>query len=60
MTTVQKGFIYLCLLSTLISEMLLSPFFPQLFSTYFQVEGVQATSLYISVCRIVVIVMTPI
>jgi predicted MFS family arabinose efflux permease len=56
----QKGFIYVCLLSTLISEMLLSPFYPQLFSTYFHVEGVQATSLFICCCRIVVIVMTPI
>lgn len=60
MSKSQKGFIYICLLSTLVSEMLLSPFYPQLFSEYFQVEGVQATSLFISCCRIVVIVMTPI
>lgn len=40
--------------------MLLSPFYPQLFSDYFQVDGVQATSLFIICCRLVVIVMTPI
>lgn len=60
MTKGEKGFIYSCLLFTLISEMLLSPFYPQLFSDYFQVDGVQATSLFIICCRLVVIVMTPI
>jgi hypothetical protein len=59
MTKGEKGFIYSCLLFTLISEMLLSPFYPQLFSDYFQVDGVQATSLFIICCRLVVIVMTP-
>ncbi len=60
MTKVEKGFIYSCLLFTFISEMLLSPFYPQLFSDYFQVNGVQATSLFIICCRLIVIVMTPI
>lgn len=60
MSNSQKTFLYVCLLSTLISEMLLSPFYPQLFSTFFRVEGVQATSLFICCCRIVVIVLTPI
>ncbi|MEK4221172.1 MFS transporter [Bacillus sp. FSL W8-0116] len=59
MTNREKGFIYSCLLFTLISEMLLSPFYPQLFSDYFQVDGVQATSFFIICCRLVVIVMTP-
>ncbi|OMP68752.1 MFS transporter [Domibacillus epiphyticus] len=60
MTKGEKGFIYSCLLVTLISEMLLSPFYPQLFSGYFQVDGVQAASLFIICCRLVVMIMTPI
>ncbi|HZG70663.1 MAG TPA: MFS transporter [Chondromyces sp.] len=56
----EKGFIYTCLLFTLISEMLLSPFYPQLFSGYFRMDGVQATSLFIVCCRLVVIVLTPV
>ncbi|WP_078412068.1 MFS transporter [Priestia abyssalis] len=60
MTKGEKGFIYSCLLVTLISEMLLSPFYPQLFSDYFQMDGVQATSLFIVCCRLVVIVLTPV
>ncbi|HWO97833.1 MAG TPA: MFS transporter [Bacillus sp. (in: firmicutes)] len=59
MTKGEKGFIYSCLLVTLISEMLLSPFYPQLFSEYFRMDGVQATSLFIVCCRLVVIVLTP-
>ncbi|MDY7223153.1 MFS transporter [Halalkalibacterium halodurans] len=59
MTKQEKGFIYSCLLLTFISEMLLSPFYPQLFSRFFQVDGVQATSLFISCCRLVVILLTP-
>lgn len=60
MTKGEKGFIYSCLLVTLISEMLLSPFYPQLFSDYFRMDGVQATSLFIICCRLVVIVLTPV
>ncbi|MCM3790132.1 MFS transporter [Domibacillus indicus] len=55
----EKGFVYSCLLVTFISEMLLSPFYPQLFSGYFGVDGVQATSLFIICCRLVVMIMTP-
>ncbi|KKB38624.1 MFS transporter [Bacillus thermotolerans] len=57
--TKEKSFVYSCLLFTLVSEMLLSPFYPQLFSQYFRVDGVEATSLFIVCCRLVVIVMTP-
>jgi hypothetical protein len=61
MTKGEKGFIYCCLLATLTSEMLFSPFYPQLFSDYFRMgsDGVQATSLFIVACRLVMIVMTP-
>jgi len=60
MKKVERWLVYCCLLFTFISEMLLSPFFPQLFSSYFQVDGVQATSLFIICCRLIGIVMTPI
>lgn len=59
MTNREKGFIYSCLLFALISEMVLSPFYPQVFSDYFKVDGIQATSFFILCCRLVVIVMTP-
>lgn len=59
MTKIQKGFVCSCLLLTFISEMLLSPFYPQLFSNYFHVDGVQATSMFIICCRLTVIIMVP-
>lgn len=60
MTKGEKWFIYCGLLFTLTSEMLLSPFYPQLFSDYFQIDGVEATSLFIVCCRLVVIILTPV
>ncbi|MGG3575228.1 MFS transporter [Bacillus gobiensis] len=61
MTKGEKGFVYSCLLFTLTSEMLLSPYYPQLFSEYFHMgtDGVQVTSVFIVCCRLIVIIMTP-
>ncbi|MCA1203144.1 hypothetical protein [Priestia flexa] len=57
---IRSWIIFTCLFMTVVSEVLLSPFHPQFFTDFFQVNGLQATSLFIICCRIVVIIMTPI
>ncbi|USY54000.1 MFS transporter [Bacillus sp. 1780r2a1] len=56
----RSWIIFTCLFMTVVSEVLLSPFYPQFFTEFFQVDGLQATSLFIIYCRMVAIIMTPI
>ncbi|WP_226639024.1 MFS transporter [Priestia flexa] len=57
---IRSWIIFTCLFMTVVSEVLLSPFYPQFFTDFFQVNGLQATSFFIICCRIVVIIITPI
>ncbi|MFF2440706.1 MFS transporter [Priestia megaterium] len=56
---ISPRFVFICLFMTMTSEVLLSPFYPQYFTSAFHVDGVAMTSFFIICCRIVVIVMTP-
>ena len=56
---ISPRFVFICLFITMTSEVLLSPFYPQYFTSAFHVDGVAMTSFFIICCRIVVIVMTP-
>ncbi|MFJ8265627.1 MFS transporter [Peribacillus asahii] len=55
----RNQFVFVCLFLTMLSEVLLSPFYPQYFSEAFGVQGVEMTSIFIICCRLVVIIMTP-
>ncbi|MCM3004297.1 MFS transporter [Priestia koreensis] len=55
-----KGFVYSAIFLSLLSEMLLSPYYPQFFTGYFGVDGVEKTAVFIAVCRLIVMLITPV
>lgn len=55
-----SGALFLCVFLAVFNEVLLSPFYPQFFRKVFQVEDLAYTGYYIFVCRLTVVLCSPI